>query len=263
MPGTEAAFDSYAFTYDAEFTYSPVGGMQRKRVWRYLEKNLSPAKHPDVLELNCGTGEDALWLANRGYNVTATDLSGEMAAVAKRKLGGKADVFQSGIREIPGKTGGKTFDLIFSDFGGMNCIGPADMTNVSAELASLLNPGGRLVLVVMSRNCKWEQFYFRRKNNLASAYRRRSKQPVEADIFGEHFSTWYYSPGELAEFFSAQFSLNTSKPIGIALPPSYLDNWFRRRRFLLSLLNVSEKILGNFSSLSDKADHFLIDLSKK
>lgn len=263
MPGTEAAFDNYAFTYDAEFTYSPVGGLQRRRVWRYLEKKFSSVTHPDVLELNCGTGEDALWMVKKGYQVTATDLSGEMATVAKRKLGGKADVFQSGIREITEKVGGKTFDLIFSDFGGMNCIGPGEMADVSARLASLLNPGGRLVLVVMSRNCKWEQFYFRRKNDLANAYRRRSKEPVEADIFGERFSTWYYSPEELAEFFSAQFLFNAGKPIGIALPPSYLDSWFRRRRFLLSLLNVSEKLLGNFSSLSDKADHFLLDLAKK
>jgi hypothetical protein len=115
----------------------------------------------------------------------------------------------------------------------------------------------------MSRNCKWEQWYFKRKNDLQNAYRRQSKQGVEAVIFDTKFSTWYYSPDETASFFSNHFQLLSHKPIGITLPPSYLDNYFKKHPLSLQLLNVLEKCLGRFSSLSDKADHYIIDFVRK
>src|SRR4051812_46223176 len=101
MSGSEAAFDSYALSYDADFTHSSVGGFQRKRVWRYLSKNISAEKQSEVLELNCGTGEDALWFSKNGFTITATDISEEMAAVAREKLRQtNAKIFQSNIQSV-------------------------------------------------------------------------------------------------------------------------------------------------------------------
>lgn len=264
MSGSEEAFDNYALSYDSDFTHSSVGKLQRKRVWRYLEKNCSEKKHPHVLELNCGTGEDALWFSKKGFSITATDISEEMVGVAKQKLREtSATVFQSDIQSAGEKLHDKKFDLIFSDFGGMNCLSPDEMKVASNNFAQLLNPGGRVMLVIMSRNCRWEQFYFKRKNDLKSAYRRREKEGVEAIIFDQKFSTWYYSPEEMQTFFSNEFSIVTHQPIGITLPPSYLDNYFRKHPTQLKVLNFAEQLLGNWSALSDKADHYVIDFIKK
>jgi ubiquinone/menaquinone biosynthesis C-methylase UbiE len=264
MDNTEAAFDDYALSYDSDFTHSSVGMLQRKRVWNYLEKNISPESFPEVLELNCGTGEDALWFSKKGFNVTATDLSQEMIAVAKEKMRqSNATVFQSDIQSIHQKTGTKKFNLIFSDFGGLNCLSPEELKEVSTKFSQLLSSGGRMIFVVMGRNCKWEQFYFKRKNDLENAFRRKSIKPVEAVIFEQKFSTWYYSPNEMKELFAKEFNVNKFKPIGIALPPSYMNNYFRKHPTRLKLLNATEKILGNFSSLSDKADHYIIDFTLK
>jgi hypothetical protein len=134
---------------------------------------------------------------------------------------------------------------------------------MDSVFSRLLKPGGKMILVIMSRNCSWEQRYFKRKNDLKNAYRRRSKEGIEAVIFDRKFSTWYYSPEEIAELFSSSFALTQFKPIGYAIPPSYLENYFRKRPLFLSALNLSEKILGNFSSLADKADHFIIELERK
>jgi ubiquinone/menaquinone biosynthesis C-methylase UbiE len=259
MRQTEAAFDQYAVTYDGEFTFSSVGKLQRDRVWRFIARNISFKTHPEVLELNCGTGEDARWLISNGFNVTATDLSNEMVHVAKEKLDNKAIVFQSDIKEVATKLNNKKFDLIFSDFGGLNCLDAAALKEMSAVFSGLLNPGGRLIFVLMSRNCKWEQWYFKRKNDLHNAYRRQSMEGVEAIIFDTKFSTWYYSPEETVSFFSNHFKLLTHQPIGITLPPSYLDTYFKKHPFSLGMLNVLEKCFGSFSSLSDKADHYIID----
>ncbi len=263
MHQTEAAFDQYALAYDEEFTFSPVGRLQRERVWKFLSENISSKTHSEILELNCGTGEDALWFIKNGFKVTATDLSNEMVHVAKEKLQNKATVFQSGITDVASNLSNKKFDLIFSDFGGLNCIDASAIKEMSTVFSELLNPGGRLIFVIMSRNCKWEQWYFKRKSDLQNAFRRRSLQGVEAIIFETKFSTWYYSPEEAASFFAKHFNLLKHKPIGIAIPPSYLDNYFRKHPFILRMLNLIEKILGRFSSLSDKADHFIIDFTRK
>ena len=44
-------------------------------VWDYLEKTFLDNNKLNILELNCGTGEDALWFAKQGHKVLATDLS--------------------------------------------------------------------------------------------------------------------------------------------------------------------------------------------
>jgi ubiquinone/menaquinone biosynthesis C-methylase UbiE len=263
MQKAEVAFDEYAAAYDEEFTFSSVGKLQRARVWKFLSKNCSSATHPEVLELNCGTGEDALWFLRNGYKITATDLSNEMVNVAKEKLKDKnASVFQSDITAIASTLNNKKFDLVFSDFGGLNCLAPSTLKEMSAVFSGLLNPGGRLIFVIMSRNCMWEQWYFKRKDDHANAFRRRSEKGVEAVIFDKKFSTWYYSPGEIVSFFSGHFKMKQHKPIGIALPPSYLDAYFRKHSFYLNMLNLLEKFFGKFSSLSDKADHYIIELEK-
>lgn len=264
MQETEAAFDQYAASYDEEFTFSSVGKLQRDRVWKFLSKNISSQTNPEALELNCGTGEDALWFKKNGFAITATDISNEMVHVAKQKLGDKnVSVFQSGISEVASKVNNKKFDLIFSDFGGLNCLDATALKEMAVVFSGLLNPGGRLIFVVMSRNCKWEQWYFKRKGEKEKAFRRRSADGVEAIIFDKKFSTWYYSPQEICSLFSGHFTVKKHKPIGIALPPSYLDNYFRKRPLRLGVLNLLEKALSNFSSLSDHADHFIIDLVKK
>src|SRR5580704_5997974 len=77
------AFDSIAECYDDIFTQTLVGRAQRNAVWDLLTQVFSPADR--VLELNCGTGEDGLFLARRGTSVIACDASPAMIAVARRR----------------------------------------------------------------------------------------------------------------------------------------------------------------------------------
>ncbi len=78
-----AAFDAFAADYDATFTDSTLGRLLRPRVWEVLAQHFQPGDH--ILELACGTGEDAVWLAQRGLHVTATDGSVQMVAQTQAK----------------------------------------------------------------------------------------------------------------------------------------------------------------------------------
>ncbi|MEZ4768408.1 MAG: methyltransferase domain-containing protein [Caldilineales bacterium] len=76
-------FDAAAGSYDAEFTGTQLARWLRETVWSVLGETFAPGDR--VLELGCGTGEDAVWLAQRGVHVTATDASTAMLDAAQRK----------------------------------------------------------------------------------------------------------------------------------------------------------------------------------
>jgi ubiquinone/menaquinone biosynthesis C-methylase UbiE len=78
-----SAFDTLAPTYDNDFTQQAIGQILRARVHQRLLSHFSASQH--VLEIGCGTGEDALFLAEQGITVTATDASEEMLSIAREK----------------------------------------------------------------------------------------------------------------------------------------------------------------------------------
>ncbi len=54
------AFDQLASAYDKEFSFSRIGILQRRQVWNYMNDMLLTSSPMDILELNCGTGIDAV-----------------------------------------------------------------------------------------------------------------------------------------------------------------------------------------------------------
>src|SRR5262245_52429772 len=82
--GTSAeAFDHIGARYDEEYTNTDLSRWFRRRVWERLGVLFKAGDH--VIELGCGTGEDAIWLAKRGVHVLAGDGSPAMLAETERK----------------------------------------------------------------------------------------------------------------------------------------------------------------------------------
>lgn len=248
-----------AFEYDEYFTNTMVGRLQRAVVHNYLEPKIAPGTA--VLEFNCGTGEDAVWLARQGCPVLATDLSAEMVAATAEKaraanLDNRVQTKVLDLRTLCAQDIGETFDLVFSNFGGLNCLCPDDMQQLGAELPQLLRPGGYFVAVLMGRFCAWETLYFLLKGRGRDALRRLGGGPVNARL-SEQFSirTWYYSPAEVRRFFP-ELCVRSIQPVGFWLPPSYLNPWFSRRKALLNPLNyLEQKSRGRLWAWA--ADHFM------
>ncbi|MCS7312507.1 MAG: methyltransferase domain-containing protein [Acidobacteria bacterium] len=97
-------FDTVATVYDAQFTDRPLGRRLRAFVWECLERVFQPGDR--VIDLGCGTGEDAVWLARRGISVTAVDASATILDVARQKAeaAGVADHIKF-VRSWPGGSG--------------------------------------------------------------------------------------------------------------------------------------------------------------
>jgi ubiquinone/menaquinone biosynthesis C-methylase UbiE len=259
----EKAFSGAAKKYDEQFTNTTIGRLQRNRVWNYLNRNIDSTEHPRVLELNCGTGEDAKWLASKGFRVTATDLSPEMIAVAKEKNKSGVEFEVSSFAEIGNRFLPGSFDFVFSNFGGLNCASEKELRVLAEDVYRLLKPDGRFIAVVMSDDCAMEKWYFRRKKMYEQAVRRKNKDGASTTIEGETFKTYYYSPAQFASITSNVFRVKAQKAVGWTIPPSYTDPFFQRKPLLLKALTILENTVGNIPALAKKADHFLIDLLRK
>jgi SAM-dependent methyltransferase len=101
-----------------------------------------------VLELGCGTGNDAARLADEGYSVTAIDLSSEAIEQALAKFGPKAEFMVADMaRRLPFPDG--SFDAVMSNVA-MHMF-PDDVTrSLFAEVGRLVGPGGLFLFHVNS-----------------------------------------------------------------------------------------------------------------
>lgn len=260
-----APFDHIATNYDAVFTNSAIGQLQRAHVWRYVEKITPDLQGFDMLELNCGTGEDAVLFSDHGFNIIATDISEEMLKVTQQKvrqysMQHRISSQYLDLESFSETSFNKKFDLIFSNFGGLNCIHPDSLQMLLSKIPLALNKGGRFIGVIMPKFCAWETFYFLMRFSPDKAFRRLTNKEVITDLNGVPMNTWYYSPRQIRAWARKNFDHVASNPVGIALPPSYLESFFAKHPKWLTRLNAFEKRFNSFSSLSGLSDHYLIDL---
>src|SRR5258708_17175711 len=124
-PSAEA-FDHIGARYDVEFTNTDLSRWFRRRVWDRLGLLFKSGEH--VIELGCGTGEDAIWLAKRGVHVLAGDGSPAMLAETARKA--KAENLDSMIETrlldltdtANWTLDANAFDGAYSNYGPFNCV---------------------------------------------------------------------------------------------------------------------------------------------
>lgn len=256
----ETGFNSVAGTYDTDFTFSITGRMQRKRVWKYLEKYTTRPQH--ILEINCGTGEDAMMLARGGHHVTATDVAREMIAVAcQKKKPENVMLDVCGFDELLLKYRSRQFDMVFSNFAGLNCVNADALKKLNHDLYELLKPGGRLVIVLLGKKCWTERLFFTLKGEREKAQRRLKEATAQLNELATQ-QTFCYDVREVEQIFS-DFTLTEKKPVGLFIPPSYLEPLIKRNRFLVPLISIAEWLAGSINVLSNYADHTFIVLQKK
>jgi len=257
----EASFDKAARHYDATFTHSEIGQLQRNLVYKQLSKQIHSVQN--ILEINCGTGEDAIWLAQQNFKITATDISQKMIDVAKSKANFDNLNFQTAdINSIATTFENEKFDLVFSNFGGLNCLSKSELEKFFQNVPSILSEKGKLALVIMPKNTLWEQFYFLAKAQFSSVFRRK-KEIALANVDGENVPTYYYNPKDIVNLSVENFVLVDQKPIGFFVPPSYLEPFFKNKKGILLFLNRLEKGVSSWSFLSKYADHYIITLQKR
>ena len=102
-----------------------------------------------ALDVACGTGTSFAPLLDRGYEVSACDLSPEMVDQARAKFDGRLeDLFVADMRELPA---GGEFDLVTCLDDAVNyLLAPDDLLATFQSVARRLAPGGIFVFDVNS-----------------------------------------------------------------------------------------------------------------
>ncbi len=264
-----AAFDGVAPTYDSGFTERRLGRWLRARVQQEAAPFLAPGSR--VLELACGTGEDALWLARRGCHVLATDASQGMLSVARHKAraAGLADAIAFeplDLNALPASGGpwlarSERFDGVFSNFGGLNCV--RERVALAGWLAARLPRGARVILVVMGPVALWEMGWHLLHGEPRRGLRRLRGGGLARVGGGGVVPVWYPSPLRLQREFAPAFRAVHRCGIGALLPPSYLDHLVERWPRAFSQLDRAEQALGRLVPWSWVADHYLIVLERR
>jgi SAM-dependent methyltransferase len=206
---TVAAFDRIAPSYQALWSGTPAGEMQREAVRRFIEPLFRTGSR--VLDIGCGAGDDAIALQARGVHVTGIDASPEMVRIA-RERGIDASVRRA--EDIDNLDG--PFDGILSNFGALNCVqNPADLR---APLARLTQPGAWLAICLMGRVCAWETTWYLLRGDLARATRRWSGEASSSLVP----RVFYPTVASLRLVLSPDFTLQAWHGIGLTVPPSYV-----------------------------------------
>ncbi|HZD47589.1 MAG TPA: methyltransferase domain-containing protein [Silvibacterium sp.] len=252
------AFDLIARDYDRIFTHSVLGKAQRSLVHEALRPRLRTGQR--VLDLNCGTGEDAVFLASLGMSVFACDISEGMIEIARRKAGhtdhGSAIDFAVCANEhLESLADHAPFDVVLSNFGGLNCTD--DLAHIARGLSQLVRPGGEVFLCVLGRVCAWEILWYSVRGNWRKAFRRIRPGGTEARISGASLRVHYPSVREMRHAFAPSFTLESWRGIGVAVPPSWLASAFHARPRVVELLKHIDRCLGVLPMSRGLADHIL------
>jgi len=252
-------FDNLAESYDETFSESPLGMTLRAAVWRRIQPLLRPGE--SVLELGCGTGVDALRLAEAGMIVVAVDSSEKMVKIARRRCG----PFERTVRvelgdlarldSVAGTAG--PFDLILSDFGALNCVD--DLAMVMGSIKDRLTSGGKVVAVIMGRVVPWEWMWMIATGRPAAAFRRLHPGGVEWRGHRIHYHT---SCTVRRAATTAGLLVRRVAGLGALLPITEAGPWISRHRRLLSTLDRLERRVESFPPLTWLADHLLVELER-
>jgi ubiquinone/menaquinone biosynthesis C-methylase UbiE len=253
-----APFDVLAATYDELFTHSLIGRAQRGRVWQHIDKLWRAGDR--VLELNCGTGEDALHLAASGVNVTACDSSAAMISVARDRLMNEFPSAPVEFHTISNEHLGqfsieRPFDGVFSNFSGLNCT--PDLGIVARQLASLVRPGAKFTLCLSTRFCAWEFFWYALRGQFRRSIRRWSGHTV-ARVGREQMHIWYPTVHEIDKALAPWFRREEVVGIGTAVPPSYAEAWARSHPNLFELLRTVDSRIHRLPVVRVLGDHMLL-----
>ncbi|MEO8943469.1 MAG: class I SAM-dependent methyltransferase [Ginsengibacter sp.] len=258
------AFTEQSKIFDQLYSSNKIIQYKRERVREHLKKYIVPGQL--ILELNSGTGVDAIWLAQQNCKVHATDISSGMQEKLIQKIySNKVEHLVSyelcSFTELDNLQMNGPFDVIFSNFAGLNCTDRLD--KVLASFSSLLKPNGIVTMVIMPKFCLWE-FLLIAKGKFKTATRRFfSSKGRKANVEGHLFKCWYYSPGFVKKYLKNTFDVISLEGLCVFVPPSYIEHFAEKHPRLFQFLKSVENKWKSHWPWKYIGDYFIISMRKR
>lgn len=249
---TTTVFDTHAETYDS-VAESALGRELRARVRAVVGDFVDQGDV--VLDLGCGTGLDAAWLAPRVRSVFGVDASAAMVDRARDRCAAFDNVIVE-HGDAASFRAEEPVDLVLANFGVINCVG--DLRLFADRLLELLAPGGHAVLVTMARWCPIEIAIAAVTRNVALLRRRRSTpEQLSTESAYHGLAVQYASANDVDEAFGDHLRLVHSESLGLVLPPFEQRVWVEGRPNLLRRLATLDQRLGRVGARAGLGDHHI------
>jgi len=258
------AFSGQSVIFDDLYNHDTIIQYKRERVRNHVLRYLPENSH--ILELNSGTGEDAIFFASKGHHVHATDISQGMRERLVQKVRGKEtdDLITNELCSYTALDQLKNkgpYDLIFSNFAGLNCTDELD--KVLKSLPGLLKANEVVTLVILPKFCLWETLLLF-KGKFKTAFRRFfSANGRTAHVEGHYFKCWYYNPSYITKRLADQFNVLSIEGLCTIVPPSYMEGFAEKHPSTFTLLKKWEDRLKSSWPWKNIGDYYIISLRKK
>ncbi|MEO5776421.1 MAG: class I SAM-dependent methyltransferase [Flavobacterium sp.] len=232
---------------------------RRNTIRKHVETYLNPKD--TILEINAGSGIDAVYFAKAGYNVLATDIADSAGIYIKNKIkteGLKNLEFQKCSFTDLSSIENKKFNHIFSNYGGLNCTN--NLEEIFSQFNDLLHPKGFVSLVIMPKFYPWEMATFLKGNK--NAFRRWKKNGVLANVNNHLIPTFYHSPKQIKRAMGNDFKAVSIKNIGTFYPSLHYNSLHKHPKTINFLMHLDSWINGKSIIPKGIGDYFIITFQK-
>lgn len=257
------ASDILAQRYDDLFAGSRIG-TQRRAIWEVLVETFQPGDQ--ILELNCGNAEDAIFLGEFDISVTVTACgpSKRMIHTAWDRMQADAPDAPSDsellpIERLSGLCPGANFNGALSNFSGLNSL--ADLNRTARHLAALVTMGSPVLVCLSTRFCFSETLWFILHSEFRRAFR-RSLGIATVKVDNLAVKVPYPTMREVRNSLSPFFVMRSCRGIGVAVPPSYLEPILRKSPRALSLLRRIDRHISQLPLFRRVGDHMLLHFER-
>jgi SAM-dependent methyltransferase len=251
-----AAYNGIAADYDR---LVEGDAWMRRALQAHYRRVFRPGQR--VLDIGCGTGLDALALAQAGVRVLGVDASAAMlerarATLSQAGLAAWVDLRVLDIADLHVLDG--PLDGAISAFAALSTVG--DLGSVAHALAGLIHPGGRLVVHMLNRFSSWEWLGLVWRGHWPAAARLGANPQRVFTIGGLPVVHHLYAPEAAAAHFAPAFRLRSIHGFGALRPPHTLR---RIPAPLVAALECLDLRLGGLPRLRAVGRFFVLDLERR
>jgi SAM-dependent methyltransferase len=248
------AYDNLAAGYDHQLAQDE---WIRQLLWRRFDRLFLAGDR--VIDAGCGTGIDALHLAERGVQVMAVDASPGMLGALRAKAAGRFG--DASLCTVLGEINGVlatlsgTFDGIVSSFAALNTVALDEFADSAARL---VRPGGHVVCHMLAPGYHGHRLALL----LTSAgLRRGQSRPVQVRLADRQIDHANLDPRDVYDrFFAASFERSACHAVGLLVSPAMERHASRR---LLDLLGAGDALIGRVPLLLACGRFFVLDLVRR
>jgi hypothetical protein len=252
------AFSRKAAIYDAFGENHVNMARMRRKFYDHVQSVMPPGGY--LLELNAGTGQDAVALVERGFRVHTTDIAPGMLAqieekISRYSLEDRLTYQHCSFTQLHQLTEGP-FDGIYSNSGGLNCI--ADLTAVTHGLPALLRPGARVTWVIMPKICPWELVVSVKDFRVGT--RRLRRHGIIAHVEGVYFKTCYFTARQVRQAFGPRFRQVKLEGLSVFTPTADNKTFAVNHDRLYSRLVQLDDLLATRRPFNGWGDFFILTM---